>query len=146
MYSTWLDLHKNAKQSNGIFWAKKCLLLKWLIIVLSPRGKSFITFGSGGGHMVSKLAFNCDDMSFSPAESTVFILLSCLKRMKINKEEIGNGQIKNTVLYHCPLDEKRLSSVTRLDRYLNVLGDKFAYKSCPNAWWLFGLYKNIIFN
>ena len=84
--------------------------------------------------MVSKLAFNCDDMSFSPAESTVFILLSCLKRMKINKEEIGNGPIKNTVLYHCPLDEKRLSSVTRLDRYLNVLGDKFAYKSCPNAW------------
>ena len=65
-------------------------------------------------------------VSFSPAESTVFILLSCLKRMKINKEEIGNGQIKNTVLYHCPLDEKRLSSVTRLDRYLNVLGDKFA--------------------
>ena len=47
--------------------------------------------GRGGGQMVSVLPLYSDEPSSNPADSTVFILLSCLKRMKINKKEAGDG-------------------------------------------------------
>ena len=50
----------------------------------------FFVLGRGGGHMVSVLAFYPVDQSSNPAESTVFIMSSCLK---INEKEAGIGHL-----------------------------------------------------
>lgn len=50
----------------------------------------FFVLGRGGGHMVSVLAFYSVDQSSNPAESTVFIMSSCLK---INETETGIGHL-----------------------------------------------------
>ena len=45
--------------------------------------------GSGGGRVVSVLAFYSDDTSSNPAEVYSFYSVNCLKRTKINKKRPG---------------------------------------------------------
>ena len=49
--------------------------------------------GSGGGRVVSVLAFYSDDTSSNPAEVYSFYSVNCLKRTKINKKRPGGWPI-----------------------------------------------------
>ena len=48
-----------------------------------------VTFGHGGGQVVSMLAFYSDDPSLNPAEAYSFSETLCLKRMKIKQKRPG---------------------------------------------------------
>ena len=57
--------------------------------------------GSGGGHVVSLLAFYSDDPSSNLAEVYSFYSVNCLKRTKINKKRPGMDQFfKKRLNYH----------------------------------------------
>ena len=56
--------------------------------------KQTVPNGSGGGQVVSVLAFYSDDPSLNPAEVYSFYSVNCLKRTKINEKEAGDGQYK----------------------------------------------------
>ena len=51
--------------------------------------------GSGGGQVVTVLAFYSVDLSSNPAEVYSFNSVNCLKRTKINKKRPGLAHLKN---------------------------------------------------
>ena len=65
----------------------------WRNFAMSLR-RSLNGLGSGGGQVVSVLAFYSDDPSLSPAEVYSFYSVNCLNRMKIKKKRPGMDHLK----------------------------------------------------
>ena len=64
------------------------------VVPRSRCRKEIFVVGSGGGQVVSVLAFYSDDPSSKAAEVYIFYSVNCLKRTEINKTRLGMAHSK----------------------------------------------------
>ena len=94
------DWHRLKKKKNTSSSSSSSLSLSFILAALPFKTNlTWInnvckTFKRWAGAVVSVLTLYSDDLSSNPAEVYIFYSVNCLKRMKINQKEAGDGPFK----------------------------------------------------